>query len=400
MQAAIGGGCEPVTMPDTAERQDALAVWTEIRRWLTEDAYPVWADTGVDPRTGGFQEAVRLDGAVVDAPRRARVQPRQIYSYALAERLGWRGPWRAIVERAADFYLRAYRRPDGLFRTLVSGDGAPLDDSVSNYDQAFALFALAQLHALGDARAEPMAEALLNELRARRGRPQGGFEESEPPSPPLQSNPHMHLFEAALAWAEAGGDGRWTDLAAEIATLARDRFIHPQSGALREFFDSDWSPAPGLQGRLVEPGHQFEWAWLMTRWGLRSGDAQALQAGRRLYEVGEGWGYDPVRGVAFSAVLDDGTSHDTTARLWPQTERAKAAAILAVQTGEARYWTALAGAGRALLRYFDVPVRGLWRDKLRPDGTWIEEPAPASSFYHIVCAIDVASDALGLAADA
>jgi mannose/cellobiose epimerase-like protein (N-acyl-D-glucosamine 2-epimerase family) len=36
-----------------------------------------------------------------------------------------------------------------------------------------------------------------------------------------------------------------------------------------------------------------------------------------------------------------------------------------------------------------VPLRGLWRDKLLADGTWIDEPAPASSFYHIIDALRV-----------
>ena len=40
-----------------------------------------------------------------------------------------------------------------------------------------------------------------------------------------------------------------------------------------------------------------------------------------------------------------------------------------------------------LFKYFDTPVRGLWRDRLNADGSFVQEPAPASSFYHIVCAI-------------
>jgi mannose-6-phosphate isomerase len=37
-----------------------------------------------------------------------------------------------------------------------------------------------------------------------------------------------------------------------------------------------------------------------------------------------------------------------------------------------------------LMRYFETPVRGLWRDRLSVEDTFIDEPAPASSFYHIV----------------
>ncbi len=37
---------------------------------------------------------------------------------------------------------------------------------------------------------------------------------------------------------------------------------------------------------------------------------------------------------------------------------------------------------------------GLWRDKMMADGTFVEEAAPASSFYHIVCAIYELEDCL------
>lgn len=34
-----------------------------------------------------------------------------------------------------------------------------------------------------------------------------------------------------------------------------------------------------------------------------------------------------------------------------------------------------------LLLYFEMPTSGLWRDKLLAFGYFVEEPAPASSFY-------------------
>jgi mannose-6-phosphate isomerase len=69
-----------------------------------------------------------------------------------------------------------------------------------------------------------------------------------------------------------------------------------------------------------------------------------------------------------------------TARLWPQTERLKAALLLR-RDGEAR------AAAQGLWQYLQTPRAGLWRDKMREDGTLVEEPAPASSLYHIICAV-------------
>ncbi|RZA10490.1 MAG: hypothetical protein EOP02_34300, partial [Proteobacteria bacterium] len=43
--------------------------------------------------------------------------------------------------------------------------------------------------------------------------------------------------------------------------------------------------------------------------------------------------------------------------------------------------------GRGLQLYLRTPKAGLWYDKQVTTGTMVQEPAPASSFYHIVCAI-------------
>jgi mannose-6-phosphate isomerase len=92
------------------------------------------------------------------------------------------------------------------------------------------------------------------------------------------------------------------------------------------------------------------------------------------------------RGVCINEVLTDGSVHDATARLWPQTERIKAAAIRHRRTGDEAEATETAAAIRGLAQYYAVPSPGLWRDKLKPDGSWLEELAPGSSLYHIACA--------------
>jgi mannose-6-phosphate isomerase len=368
--------------------EDARAVRNDLRAWLLDYAYPQWWEVGADHERGGFFEKIGQAGAPVQAPRRARVQPRQIYAFAVAPALGWKGPAREAVEHGLDFYLKHYRRPDGLIRTLVDPAGEPLDETADLYDQAFGLFGLATAYKmLGRGDLIAIAVALRDRLIETLKHPLAGFEESVPRTLPLQSNPHMHLFEACLAWDEAGGDPQWRVLADEIAGLALSKFIDPESGAIREFFDGDWNPAPGVQGRIAEPGHQFEWAWLLLRWSGLTGRRDAVNAALRMIEIGNGPGVDPARGVAMNQLLTDLSVHDPVARLWPQTERIKAGVLAAEVTGEDHYWTLAADGGRGLLKYFETPVKGLWWDRLAPDGAFVQEAAPASSFYHIVCAI-------------
>jgi len=88
-----------------------------------------------------------------------------------------------------------------------------------------------------------------------------------------------------------------------------------------------------------------------------------------------------------NSLLDDFSPHDAGSRLWPQTERLKAAAIAARLTGEARYFTMAAAAAEGLLRYLETPLPGLWYDRIDAQGQRVDEPAPASSFYHLVAAI-------------
>ena len=354
-----------------------------LKRWLIEQAAPLWASTGWRSDDAVFLEAIGQDGQAVNRPFRGRVTPRQLYAFAVAERLGATLP-DGLLTRGCETMVSRFQRPDGLFRTLVADDGAPLDDSVSLYDQAFVLLALATLRGKAP-NAEETAVRLRHALIERLKYADGGFHEAIPPVAPLGSNPHMHLFESFLTWDEAGGDGDWRKLADEVASLALERFIDPTTGALREFFALDWTPAPGKAGRLVEPGHQFEWAWLLLRWDVeRAGEAAA-----RLIEIGEAYGVDPSRGVAFNGLWDDLTAKDEIARLWPQTERLKANVSAAVMLNDPAGWQRAAEAVSGLEAYLNTPVAGLWRDRMNPDGSFIEEPAPASSFYHIVCAIDV-----------
>jgi len=367
---------------------EATQLCEALKRWLLEDAFPMWWVHGADRERGGFHERLHLDGSPTGEPRRARLHPRQMYAYGVADELAWTGAHEEAVQHGLDFFLANYRRPDHLFRTLVAADGSVLDDSAILYDQAFALLGLAAAYdTLDDEALRESARGLHEELRLQLQNPAGGFAESSSRIAPLTSNSHMHLLEACLAWMDLDHDARWQATANEIVELALLHFIDPVTGLLREFFDEHWQPAAGDAGRIVEPGHQFEWGWLLLRWVERTGEARGRDPALRMIQFGESLGVDRERGVAITSLLSDGSVRDPLARLWPQTERIKAACIAAETTRQPEYWAMAAAGARGLMKYLDTPLRGLWRDKMNPDGTFVEEPAPASSFYHIVCAI-------------
>lgn len=368
---------------------DRLRQWRDTyNEWLMNAALPLWWENGADRERGGFHELLGQGGLPVLAPRRARVQGRQSYVYAVAGFLGWSGPWTEGALHGLNYLNAYYKRPSGLFCTQVSPDGKITNEAEMLYDQAFALMAGAWIARMLPGRTDIKSFALdLLERIKTRHHPAGGFKETG--ETPFLSNPHMHLFEAALAWHETGDAPAWPQLAGEIARLCLDRFINADTLSLREYFDEHWSIVPGDKGRSVEPGHQFEWAWLLERWSRIGGGEQAHRMARRLFEAGT-YGVDKARNVAMDEMSDDFTVRRSTARLWVQTERLKAALILAETPSEndrLYYRGEALSAAEGLWKYLETPLRGLWRDKMMADGSFVEEPAPASSFYHIICAI-------------
>lgn len=345
--------------------------------WLRTNALPLWWTLGADHETGGFHEALTTWGEPWASPRRCRVQARQVFSYASAGAMGWAGPWRQAAWHGFDYLQSRYRRDDGLYRSLVGPDGSPLVEAASLYDQAFMLLALAELHRADPQRGACLAEEAIsvrNALESMR-HPNGGFRERL--AHPFQSNAHMHLLEAAMAWEECGAS-EWRAFTDDLAHLALQRFVDPDIGVIREFFDADWRPAAGDEGRVIEPGHQFEWAWLLERWGLRRGMEEPRKVARRLFEIGV-HGVEPTTGVVMNQLWDDLSIRDRHARLWPQTEYLKAALLLGTSTDVMR-------AASGLRRFLDTPTQGAWRDALDAEGRSVGDTAPASSFYHITCA--------------
>jgi mannose/cellobiose epimerase-like protein (N-acyl-D-glucosamine 2-epimerase family)/glycosyltransferase involved in cell wall biosynthesis len=367
---------------ETTDTSDIAAEGAALTRWLFDAALPLWWELGADRVRGGFHEAISLDGRPLRRPHRARVIARQAFSYGEAGRLGWRGPWREAQRHALEYFRKHFVTADATVVSVVGLDGGVSDPRFDLYNQAFALLAYASGHrTFGQAAGwREQAVALRTTLEQSYAHPLGGFVEDRAGSVLQRSNPHMHLLEAALAWIAVDDDPAWRRMADAIATLCLEKFIDPASGALGEFFAADWTPAPGVEGRICEPGHHYEWAFLLDRWARLTGRTEP-GAAARLIAFADSRGLDPRRGVAVNAVLADGGVHDPVARLWAQAERIRA--YLAQRCSDEDVAAAIKG----LRRFLATPTQGVWFDQLGADDAFIPEPARATSLYHIVGAV-------------
>ena len=80
---------------------DAARSVARLKRWVVDQALPLWGETGFDAARGAFVERLTFEGAPSSrAPRRAMVQARQIYVFSHAALLGWRPEGKAARARS------------------------------------------------------------------------------------------------------------------------------------------------------------------------------------------------------------------------------------------------------------------------------------------------------------
>lgn len=366
-----------------------FGAWRErVLAWMFGEALPLWSTAGIDERFGGFHEALAFDGSPVVRPKRMRTMARQIYAFCVSAQCGWDGPALDIASAGIDFLAARGRTVGGGWIRAFTPDGGVADPTEDAYDHACVLLALAHASRLGIARARTLGEetfafldAYLEDERLT------GFHDSAARPGLRQSNPHMHLLEAFLAWYEATGDRTYLRRAARIVDLFRSHLFDAESWCVGEFFDDHWKPAAGEKGMWTEPGHHFEWASLLVDFARVTGQSDLLRFARKLYASAVANGLNRATGLAYGAVSREGIPLDRLSRSWPQTEVIKAALSLDDTIGPDLKPEIEARMGRLFRWHLDPAPNGMWIDRIDEKGKAAAEDVPASIFYHLLCAM-------------
>lgn len=304
---------------------------------LRRNILPFWIRHGFDRERDAIVGAMTND-LVVDpaAERGALLSSRILWTFAAAHRRYGDAACLPMAERAgADLLRHFFDREHGGFHWSIAGDGRVLRDRKQIYGQAFAIYALTELH-LATGRREPLEHAIavfrLIEAHGRDAVHGGYFEafsrawqliadmrlSSADLNEPKSQNTHLHVVEAYAHLLRAWPDPSLHAALRDLLALMLDRIVDPRTAHLQLFFAADWT----VRSDRISPGHDIEAAWLLLDAAHALGDAaligrtQALAI--RIADITLDEGVD-VDGALFNEIGPHGLT-DTNKEWWPQAE--------------------------------------------------------------------------------
>lgn len=371
---------------------DVQSVALAAESWLKNHALPLWSGVGLYDDRGLFAEQLSLAlEPLTQLPTRLTVQARQIFVCGLAARRGWLDRAPRIVEQAFTAMQRDYyrRNGDSGWAFMIFRDGTVADGTRDLYAHAFALLGIASyVRATGDRAALALAEETLSFLDAAMASSAGGYIETIPPTPARRrQNPHMHLFEALLALWECSEDQYFLKRADVVFDLFVSRLFQARGGFLPEYFQDDLRRVCEGDGVVVEPGHHFEWCWLLRRYQRARAGADVDGVIDALYRHADAYGFDAA-GLVMDELLADGSPRKRSHRLWPMTEAIRCYCIEARHGRPQAMTKAVAAAERLWTSFLDQMPAGTWMDRLDDQGRPASDTIPASSLYHLVGMIE------------
>jgi mannose/cellobiose epimerase-like protein (N-acyl-D-glucosamine 2-epimerase family) len=373
-------------MPDvssSASHSDSNTVFAALEEHFLRVIVPLWLGPGWNADLALPYEAVDAEHRPLPPQRyRAMACARQLFVFSsLIDH--------PSVPEAADRAAALFRSLQSHFHDAENGgwfysidpQGAPLDRRKDLYTHAFIIFACA--HYWAKVR-EPLVESVFNAaltVVVERFADGTGLYEAmlgedwtSLSTGPLQ-NPLMHLAEAFLATLAVREDAATVGALDDLVLGMQERFVDNAHGVMLE------KPL-GAVDNWYEPGHQFEWFFLLDSSSRLRGSplhASLTQA----FAHAEAQGVDPQTGAVVAMLEVDGKVRDGTQRIWAQAEYLRALALR--PDSEA----ALGRELRALQTRF-LHASG-WNECLDSAGQVSRSDMPSTTPYHLAtCYIGLA----------
>jgi mannose/cellobiose epimerase-like protein (N-acyl-D-glucosamine 2-epimerase family) len=211
-------------------------------------------------------------------------------------------------------------------------------------------------------------------------------------------NANMHTCEAMLAAYEASGEQRYLHHAEQLAHNITVRQAALAGGMVWEHYRADWSvdwdynrddKTNIFRPWGYQPGHFTEWAKLLLNLerhaAALAGPADWLAPrAAQLFNLALDKAWDPQHGGIHYGFGPQDEICDGDKYFWVQAESLAAAAVLAVRTGEQRYWDWYDKIWDYSWEHMVDHRYGAWYRILAPDnGKLTAEKSPAGKVdYH------------------
>jgi len=375
----------------------------------------------IDP-SGGFYHFFRDDGEVYDRSTRHLVSStRFVFNYAMAHRhLPGSGYKEALLHGLA-FLRDVHRNPaTGGYAWQLrweAGDMAVLDVDNHCYGLAFVLLAYSHALAAGVEEARAWIAETYDLMEQKFWEPaqdlyadQASADWSEL-QPYRGQNANMHSCEALIAAWEASGDRRYLVRAEIVARNITVRQAGLAGKRIWEHYRADWQvdwdynrddKTNIFRPWGYQPGHFTEWAKLLLtlerhRDHLDAPGDWLLPRAIELFDDALAQSWDKEHGGIAYGFAPDNTICDGDKYFWVQAESLAAAAVLAVRTGDERYWNWYDRIWDYSWSHLVDHQHGAWYRILGPDNRKLsDEKSPAGKTdYHTMGACYEVLHALG-----
>lgn len=354
----------------------------DSQNYLFNNLLPKWLKHGIHPELGYSYESLSHDWHVNPLGRiRLLTQCRQLYTFSHAYIETHDPQWQAPLQPLFEFILKHYWVNDAWIFSL--NDDLSIKDSHSDcYTLAFVLLALSYyFEATNDDRALEWIEHTHQFLKTNMADPQGGFIEAFPPADThiKKQNPHMHLLEGYIAAYNVTKKSHYQHEVEALLELMMQHFFDAGSNSLIELFHDDWSIHTTL-GQHIEPGHHFEWVWLLHQANRLFPNKSYLLHAQALWDKACYQGFDPKGGIYNQVHATSAKVLDAEKRIWPATEYLKALCIHQTDPEQVSQ-----GLHTMLSFLFDTYFKqdGAWNEYLDADNIPKPHPLPGTSSYHI-----------------
>jgi glucose-6-phosphate isomerase len=364
----------------------------------------------VDP-SGGMYHFYLDDGRVYNATTRHLVSAtRFVITNAIGYALSGEQRFKERAAHALHFVETAFfdATQQGYHWTIHWQDGkaTPIDQTRHMYGLAFVMLAAAKAAQIGIAGAHGLLERTFDLAERRFYDPAAGLYADDASADWTLSgyrgqNANMHTCEALISAYAATRDARYIERAERLAHNITVRQAALCGGGIWEHYRADWTPdleynrhdsSNIFRPWGFQPGHFTEWAKLLCLLDAQRPADWHLPRAQALFDRALAVAWDPAHGgIHYGFGLDDRIC-DAAKYHWVQAESMAAAAILALRTGEARYWDWYERLWQYCWQHFVDHAQGAWFRLLTADNfnlTREKSPAGKVDYHNIGACFDV-----------